>query len=213
LAHQIVDIYLKDKIEPKKKESKKEDTTEVINIEQDVVATYIGNFELEPKFTLTIINEDGNLSVKASGEDALSLTALTTSAFKVIDDEAKIEFIPNEGKIVKLIKLPQDGQIYEATRIKEFDKTAVNLSEFSGDFYSEELLTAIKIKVVDNKLIFCQKKLADKVLIIANSKDTLSGEYWFPFEMKFLRDENKLITGYKISSDRASSILFEKQQQ
>jgi CubicO group peptidase (beta-lactamase class C family) len=213
LAHQIVDIYLKDKIEPKKKESKKEDTTEVINIEQDVLATYIGNFELEPKFTLTIINEDGNLSVKATGEDELSLTALTTTEFKVKDDEAKIEFIPNEGKNVKLIKLHQDGQVYEATRIKEFDKTAVNLSEFSGDFYSEELLTTIKIKVVDNKLIICQKRLDDKILTMANSKDIFKGEYWFPFEMKFLRDENKQITGYKISSDRARNILFEKKAQ
>jgi hypothetical protein len=89
----------------------------------------------------------------------------------------------------------------------------VNLSEFSGDFYSEELLTTIKIKVVDNKLIICQKRLDDKILTMANSKDIFKGEYWFPFEMKFLRDENKQITGYKISSDRARNILFEKKAQ
>jgi CubicO group peptidase (beta-lactamase class C family) len=212
LAHQIVDIYLEDQLEIdlKKEQIKKEVTYEVINVEQDILDTYVGNFELAPDFIITITNEDGIFLAQASDQDVLSLKALSTTEFKVKGVDAKIEFMPNEGSNIKLLKLHQDGQIQEALRVNEFDKNTVNLSTYTGSFYSEELLTTIQIKVVNNQLVFRQKRLEDLALT-ADSKDTFGGEYWFPFEIKFLRDENKLITGYKISSDRARNLLFKKQ--
>jgi hypothetical protein len=100
MAHKVVDIYLKDRIniEPKKEEVKVESNSEVVAIDENGLSTYVGDFELQPGFIITISLNDGQLSVKATGQVEFALTPISTTEYKVEGVEAKIEFITNEGK-------------------------------------------------------------------------------------------------------------------
>ncbi|MCL6273291.1 serine hydrolase [Muricauda sp. 2012CJ35-5] len=211
MAHKVVDIYLKDKIktDDSSNEVSEETNSDDITIDKNVLATYVGAFELQPGFVITISENESQLSAEATGQPMVSLKPISATEFNVDGVDAKIEFIPNEGQNIQLIKLHQGGQIMDAPRIKEFDKTAVVLSDFSGDFYSEELATTYNFTVVGDKLIAKHSRLSDFNLNPVK-KDIFNGEAWFFGQVEFIRDENNTIKGCKVSNGRVRNLYFEK---
>ena len=109
IAHQIVDIYLQDKLKPENKaeEIKEASNSEAITVDENILNTYVGDFELQPGFVISISLNDGKLTGQATGQPAFPLTPISTTEFKVEGIEAEIEFIPNEGDNIKLLKLHQ----------------------------------------------------------------------------------------------------------
>lgn len=213
MAHKVVDIYLKDKIntEPKPKEKEVEDniSAEAISVASEILSTYVGDFELQPGFIIKVSENNGNLSAKATGQPLISLTSLSTTEFEVVGVEAKIEFIPNGGENVTALKLHQGGRIMEAQRVKAFDKTAVVLSNYSGEFYSEELSTTYTFTMVDGKLIAKHSRLSDFDLS-PTKEDVFSGDAWFFGLIEFKRDTNNEITGFSVSNGRVRNLYFKK---
>lgn len=209
MAHKVVDIYLKDEMEPKNEEVKAESSSEVVAVDENVLSTYVGDFELQPGFFITISSNDTQLFAQATGQPEVALTPISTTEYKVDGVEAKIEFITNEGENIKLLKLHQGGQIMEAPRAKVFDKSSVILSDFSGEFYSEELSTTYHFTVVDDSLIAKHSRLSDFNLNPIK-KDMFNGEAWFFTQVEFIRDSNDVITGCKVSNGRVRNLYFEK---
>jgi hypothetical protein len=211
IAHKVVDIYLKDKIktDDSKKEINEESKSGNLTIDQNVLATYVGAFELQPGFIITISENESELSAVATGQPMVSLKPISATEFKVDGVDAKIEFIPNDGQNIELLKLHQGGQIMDAPRVKEFDETAVILSDFTGEFYSEELSTTYNFAVVDNTLVAKHSRLSDFNLNPVK-KDMFNGEAWFFGQVEFIRDENDLIKGCKVSNGRVRNLYFEK---
>ena len=211
LAHKVIDIYLKDKIvaETKKEETKDENSEEEISIDPNILSTYLGSFELQPGFIVTIVEDNGQLTAQATGQSAFPLIPVSTTEFNLDGVDAKVEFIPNNGEKVVLLKVHQGGQIMEAPRLKEFDKTAVDLSDFTGSFYSEELSTTYDFVIVDEKLIAQHSRLSDFDLDPIKI-DTFSSDAWFFGRIEFIRDENKMINGCKVSSGRVRNLYFKK---
>lgn len=211
IAHQVVDIYLKDKLkkEDKPNEPKKDIAPGVFVVDPNIFKTYVGEFELRPGFIITVSTADNELFVQATGQPKFALNPTSNTAFLVKGVDAKIEFIPNEGKNIKLLKLHQGGQIMEAPRLKEFDKSAVSLSDFSGKFYSEELSTTFHFNVVENKLVASNSRLSDFNLSPVK-EDIFNGEAWFFGQVEFIRNSEKIITGFKVSNGRVRNLYFEK---
>ncbi|MBK7871118.1 MAG: DUF3471 domain-containing protein [Saprospiraceae bacterium] len=178
-------------------------------MDETILNTYVGDFELQPGFSIRITINNGQLSGQATGQSAFPLKPLSATEFKVEGVDAKIEFVPNGGDKIKLIKLHQGGQIIDAPRIKEFDKTAVNLSDFSGSFYSEELSTTYDFVVVEDKLIAKHNRLSDFALQPVK-KDMFSSQAWFFGQIEFIRDSNNVITGCKVSSGRVRNLYFKR---
>jgi CubicO group peptidase (beta-lactamase class C family) len=209
MAHKVVDIYLKDKVEPEMKEVKDEEADETVSVGLDVLSTYVGDFELAPGFIIIISESNGKLSAKATGQTLVSLVPLSTTEFKVVGVDANIHFIPNDGENIESFKLHQGGQILEAPRLKAFDKAAVELSDFSGEFYSEELSTTYNFTVVEDKLIAKHSRLSDFNLS-PTKEDMFTGEAWFFGQIEFVRDADGMITGCKVSNGRVRNLYFEK---
>jgi len=211
IAHKVVDIYLKDKqkIETKKEEIKVVPTTENITIDQNILNTYVGSFELQPGFIIKIILENGQLSAHATDQSTNALTPISTTEFNVKGIDAKIEFVPNDGKEVKTIKLHQGGRITDAPRVKEFDNTKVNHSEYIGNYYSEELSTTYHFLVEDGKLTARHQRNSDFTLEPIK-EDMFSGKAWYFGQVEFVRNANGIITGCKVSNGRVRNLLFAK---
>lgn len=211
IAHKVVDIYLKDKIkaEDNHKEIKEESTSEAVALDKKLLATYVGEFELQPGLIITITQQNNVLQAQATGQPIVQLKALSNTKFRVVEIDATIEFVPNEGDNVKLLKLHKDGQITDALRVKAFDKSSIDLSDFSGEFYSEELSTTYNFIVVDDNLVAKHSRLSDFNLMPIK-KNLFNGQVWFFGQIEFIRDENNSVSGFKVSNGRVRNLHFEK---
>ncbi|WP_027076256.1 hypothetical protein [Maribacter antarcticus] len=89
------------------------------------------------------------------------MTPISTAEYKVEGDEAKIKFITNDGKNIERIKLHQEGQIMEVILGEASDKTSVNLSDFSGEYHTEELSTTYYFTIIDDTLDAKHSRLSD----------------------------------------------------
>jgi CubicO group peptidase (beta-lactamase class C family) len=86
------------------------------------------------------------------------------------------------------------------------DIYTVNLRDFVGHYYSDELVTGYTVKLSNDKLIMTHSRLSDIELTrIGDSKFT--GINSFKFELEFIRSEKK-ITGYNISNFGAKNVKF-----
>lgn len=212
MAHKVVDVYLKAKLKAEPvKEVKREESPKTSGVVVDlaVLKTYIGDFELQPGFNISITENNGQLSGQATGQPAFVLKPLSNTEFKVEGVDAKVEFVPNGGNNVNTLKLHQGGRIMDAQRLKEFDKKAVNLSEFSGSFYSEELATTYDFVVVGDKLMAKHSRHSEFELQPVK-KDMFAAQAWFFGQVEFVRDANNGITGCKVSNGRVRNLYFKK---
>lgn len=210
MAHKVVDIYLKDKIKTDKpKEIKEENNAKAVVVDENVVGTYVGDFELQPGVIISIRSIDNQLSAIAKGQPKVALTPISTTEYTIEGVEAKIEFIPNKGENIKLLKIHQGGQIMEAQRVQVFDTSSVILSDFSGEFYSEELSTTYNFTVVKENLVAKHSRLSDFNLNPIK-ENMFEGEARFFGQVEFIRDKNNIITGCKVSSGGVRNLYFKK---
>jgi CubicO group peptidase (beta-lactamase class C family) len=211
MAHRIVDIYLEDLIEksPEEEDQKEMESDDPISVDQDILETYLGDFQLRPDLVIGIKESGGKLIAAATGQPDANLIPQTKTEFALEGLEIKIEFIPNEGEKVKLLKLHQGGMIFDAFRVLPFDASALNLSDYSGTYYSEELGTEYQFTLKEDKLVATHIRLGD-ISLNPTKEDMFSGEAWFFSQIEFVRDENQSITGCKVSAGRVRNVWFSK---
>lgn len=213
MAHEITDIYLKDliKTKPKNDVAVPDTGKDKITIDQKTIRSYMGDYELQPGFIISITEDSGQLLAQATGQQKVTLIALSQTKFKIAGVEAQITFIPAENEKVESFKLEQRGQIMNALRIIAYDKTSVDLSKFTGRFYSEELSTEYEFVVEGNKLIARHNRHSD-IALDPIKKDMFSGSEWFFNRIEFIRDADDKISGCKVSSGRVRNLLFLKEK-
>jgi CubicO group peptidase (beta-lactamase class C family) len=213
MAHKITDIYLRDLIKTKSKNDVAASDTgnDKITVDQKTKKSYMGDYELQPGFNISITEDSGQLLAQATGQQKVTLIALSQTKFKIADVEAEITFIPAENEKVESFKLEQGGQIMNAQRIIEFDKSSVDLSKFTGKFYSEELSTEYEFMTEGDKLIARHSRHSD-IALDPIKKDMFSGSEWFFSRIEFIRDADDKISGCKVSSGRVRNLLFLKEE-
>lgn len=218
MAHKIADIYLADQMTAESREEEddgvKEDDEdgerEEIAVDASLLVSYVGEYELQPGFIISITETDGQLYGQATNQQKLPLKPLSATEFSVEEVQAKIAFAADSGGRVTLLKLHQGGRITDAPRVVPFDKSAVQLAEFTGRFYSEELSTAYEF-TVGEKLIARHSRLSD-IELNPVKKDMFAGNAWFFGQTQFVRDANNVITGCKVSSGRVRNVWFRKME-
>ena len=213
MAHKITDIYLKDliKAKPKNDVAASDTGNDKIIIDQKTRKSYLGDYELQPGFIISITEDSGQLLAQATGQQIVTLIPVSQTKFKIADVEAEITFIPAVDEKVESFKLEQGGQIMNAPKIIEFDKSSVDLSKYTGKFYSEELSTAYEFMIEGNKLIARHSRHSD-IALDPIKKDMFSGNEWFFNRIEFIKDSDDKISGCKVSSGRVRNLLFLKEK-
>ncbi|WP_373521612.1 serine hydrolase domain-containing protein, partial [Aquiflexum sp.] len=210
LAHDVADIFLEGIVEKEGLEKTEIDIAEEeFEVDLNTILNYVGDYELEPSVILSIRENDGKLSVKPTGEPLFSLMAISEKKFKVGDLGFIIEFQPDSGGNVETLILNAWDNPREAKKIEPFDHSTLNLSDYEGSYYSEELSTFYTLVVEDEILIGKHNRHPD-IHFIPIKKDDFSGNSWFFGQAKFVRDESRNIIGMKASSGRVRNIHFEK---
>jgi CubicO group peptidase (beta-lactamase class C family) len=113
-------LIFKNKGEPTiwNKTNKPVPTVMEIDVDESILDTYVGDYELGPNFILTITREKNQLITQATGQGKIEIFAESETKFFVKVIDAQLEFIKDtSGKVVRLI-LTQGGQKMEAKKIK-----------------------------------------------------------------------------------------------
>ena len=211
MAHKLADIYLEKALtpEPAIDSIASGSPEENVAVDRETLGTYVGEYELQPGFIIAITEESGQLFGRATNQPKVLLRPLSATKFTVEGDIAIIDFFPDSGGQVKLLKLHQNGRTMDAPRAIPFDKSAVKLSDFTGRFFSPELSTTYHFALVDNKLMAQHDRLSD-IELKPLKKDMFSGNVWFFGQTAFTRDADGIINGCKVSSGRVRNLRFQK---
>lgn len=92
---------------------------------------------------------------------------------------------------------------------KPVKESNVNLKDFEGRFYSEELSTDYRAKARNGKLVLTHTRLSD-VELTETGKDKFAGNIEFAVEVAFVRNKDNAVTGFKISNFGAKNVRFDK---
>jgi len=88
-------------------------------------------------------------------------------------------------------------------------KHSGNLKDFAGEYYSDELGTSYRFVVRGETLVMTHLKLEDiELKRTGDNKFSGSGPETFAFEMEFLRNEKRVVTGFSISNFGAKNVRF-----
>ena len=199
MAHKLADIYLEKALspEPAIDSIASGSPEENVAVDRETLGTYVGEYELQPGFIIAITEESGQLFGRATNQPKVLLRPLSATKFTVEGDIAIIDFFPDSGGQVKLLKLHQNGRTMDAPRAIPFDKSAVKLSDFTGRFFSPELSTTYHFALGDNKLMAQHDRLSD-IELKPLKKDMFSGNVWFFGQTEFTRDADGIINGCKV---------------
>jgi len=213
LGLKIADIYLEGSFTDKKPKENKKNISEKgdMVVSSEILKAYCGQYELAPGMMIDITMEGNTLFGTAPGQSKLTLSPMSETEFSIQGVDGKVSFIRNtNGGIEKLI-LSLSGNNSPAKKI-EFDASSLNLVDYTGDFYSAELGTIYSFRINENKL-FAEHIRTDNVELTPTGNDLFSGNQWFFNEVEFLRDTENKVIGFKVSSGRCKSIMFDKLNQ
>ena len=91
--------------------------SKVFAVEESVLETYVGVYELAPNFTITITRKGSQLFGQATGQGQFELFAKSATEFFLKVVEAQVTFTSKDGK-VESMTLFQGGQVLPGKRIK-----------------------------------------------------------------------------------------------
>jgi len=222
LTNRVANIFLRKEIDAVKKEikktakpegNKKASKAKAANVSIDPLQLkeFEGSYRVVPGVVLSIGLEEGKLHVKATGQKKEPLAALSPTRFVAEQIGAQIDFIVADDKSVSELKLRFGGQSYKCARVEPFDKANVDLTEFTGTYYSPELSTNYRFVIKDEKLVIQHTRNEDFRAQPIDVDLFASGPVLG--QIKFVRDQDDNVVGCTMSNSRVLNLRFEKVQE
>lgn len=87
---------------------------------------------------------------------------------------------------------------------------AAELAEFEGDYYTTELDTTYMLRVCGDQLVAYHRRHDDIRLTYAG--DHFIGDVWFFPEIRFERDGDGRVTGFRLTGNRVGNLYFERRR-
>ncbi len=91
---------------------------EEIEVAQDILTSYVGEYELRPSFVMNVTHEDGDLFVQATGQGKVPVFAESETKFFAREVNAQFSFTVDELGTVTALTLHQNGRNQPALRRK-----------------------------------------------------------------------------------------------
>jgi CubicO group peptidase (beta-lactamase class C family) len=208
IARDVADVYLVDVIKKKEKKTKKEEQKE---IEPDMswYEKFAGKYYFEPGNIMTISKGKNQLMVQWDGRKKVKLIPLSDTEFTNPDREGKLTFyLNNIGDVTKL-EFTQGDNVMTGEKFEPANLSAYQLKEFLGDYHSDELGTNYTMVILDGKLV-AQHQRHSNVRLNPTKKDMFLGGQWFFRQVRFTRNSENHVTGFRLSGGRVRNLLFEK---
>ncbi len=206
LAHEIVDIYLQNKIQIQRKEplpSPKPRVGKLLS-KKNGLHKYKGKYKLSSNSLIGVDINNGKLTYQIDGDGKHHLEAISYNKFYAKSTNTQIHFNADEQGIIRSMNLIMGGKNSKAQKL-----VTTQLQDFTGSFYSGELSTTYTIQLIQGKLIVKHQRIQDFELFPLG-EDAFKARPWFFKNIKFIRNKNNEIIGCRVSSNRAKNVAFKK---
>ncbi|MDP5137379.1 serine hydrolase [Rheinheimera baltica] len=179
----------------------------------ETLASYTGDFELLGGLIYSVTQDGTQLYLQIIGGAKQPLTHLADNEFSFGDEGRKLRFGAVNTKNVEKITLVEGiygGQtlVGERVAIPSINAESVNLTEFTGRYYSQELDTTYKLVLEDNQLK--AKNLRSEVYLTPFDTNTFSGNTGFFLRAKFIRNNVSQVAALEVSGTLINKLKFEK---
>ena len=214
-AYTVADIFLEESMSAKANTNSEEpkasggDSTEVeVTVDAATLKKYVGKYELRPGLVITAMEVKGELFLQATGRPRWAAKAISETRFQLESAGAEVSFHKDSSEEFNLLKLNRNGQTMDGPRQSPFDEESVDLSDFVGKFHSNELSTDYTLVVEQGKLVANHPR-HDDVNLTPVKKDCFQTQRLFG-QVKFVRDERNVVSGFEISNERVRNLVFSK---
>lgn len=205
IAYNIAYIYLKNDFIS---EDTSKDETIKVDVTSEVLDSYVGEYEVEVGSILNITKQNSSLLVKMKYPFEYIFNPQKQNVFINNELNMKIEFI-DDYTVNKNLNFTKNGTTKLCKRLKNYDKSTINKSEYIGNYYSDELETKYEVILEDNKLLLKHFKTDDREMVL-HYEDTFLLKPYSYFSLQMKKNKKNSITGFTISTPRSKNIWFKK---
>jgi len=205
LANQVADIILKDVFPAQEKIETDEGAVPARQPEKLNLKQLAGNYELQAGMVLKVTLENDTLVVEQSWDKVVYQIVRTDGNTFVIphNDGILFTFSKVEDGFSQQLEVLQSGNKMHLYRKPTMDPSQVNLADYAGDYYSQELDVTYHFRLEDDILVVQIDKKATAVCSISGP-DAIS---MYLGLARFRRGEGK-ITGFELDSGRVKNLKF-----
>jgi hypothetical protein len=137
----------------------------------------------------------------------VNLTATSDSTFTLTGVAASVTFHINEDAAADSLTLHQNGN--HIARKIAFTLAPDQMAEYAGRYFSDEIETLYTVVLKDDTLVMRHYQISDDLELAPTTEDTFGSG--FPItSVRFVRDDDGQITGFKASNGRTRDVLFGK---
>ncbi len=209
IPNAIAEVFFEEQLqETEEAEEEEEQLTEFEYNPEDFDAL-TGRYELSimPGFVLTFSRDGERIYTQATNQPEIDLTATTDSTFNLIGVNAAITFHRNEDGTADSLTLHQNG--HHIAKKLHWEPSEEEIQSYTGRYFSEEIETFFTVSLKDSSLMLQNYQFEEASTLSPVNKDSFSAG--FPIsEVKFLRNEEGVVTGFEASNGRTRGVLFEK---
>lgn len=203
-AYEIAEFYLS---------ALPQTTPKTKGISKKTLESYSGDYEILGGLSYTITQDNQQLYLQIMGAKKQLLTHLTDNEFSFGNEGRKLRFgSKNHTKVNKitLVEGIYGGQLIDGQRVvlPSFNSNMLELSEFTGRFYSQELDTTYEFIIENNQLK--AQNLRSEVYLTPYDTDRFSGNTGFFLRANFIRNKDSEISGIEVSGTLINKLKFVK---
>ena len=180
-----------------------------VDVPAATLRRYAGKYQMTTLggLLLTVEEQAGQLRLQLPGQPALPLRSTSMTAFDVVGAPARITFNTAPDGAVEGITFQQDGAQHPGKRAGE-TAAAVDLTQFVGRYFSEEMETFYDLSVEGRQLVIRHRRFGP-VALTHTTGDTFSATLPVS-QVVFRRDAQGVVTGFEAGNGRARDIAFKK---
>ena len=207
MANQVADILLKDKlienIDKKDKKVKFDITEDEFQLSQ-----LIGNYEIQPGVVARLSIKNDSLNVLQTWDKSTyNILKVSGNTFQISGNEnLSFSFSNLKDGFTQTLKVLQGDSETIAARKKEIDTSGINLKDYVGSYYSNELDVNYNFEIENEILFFRIENTSSTIECIISDLDQFSTETGL---VRFQRKDG-LISGFELDSGRVKNLKFKK---
>ena len=214
LSYRVADVFLEDQYvsEPDEKTSEETDPEpkdpeseeETVQYEMEQLT---GKFEVAPGTVAEISIQNDSLHVlQLWNKSEYNLYRTGNNTFE-ISNESSVQFTFSELKdgYAQVLTVMQNGSEIPAKRLLDTDLSNLNMSEYTGDYYSREIDATYQILLKGDSIIAKIPNTSAMDLNLINLDEFITEG----IQVRFMR-LNKAISGFELDAGRVQNLKFEK---
>jgi hypothetical protein len=166
----------------------------------------------QDSFIIRVERLNSSLVIHQLMDPNIRLYPESTNKFFLKDGVERYSFQRDgEGQVNQLTIHTSQGGEFQLKKLDPKVSGYDSVEDLLGEYYSDELKTTYRIEIREDQLIATHFQ-NEKVFLVRVDGDHYFGDAWWFSEVKFIRDENDNVIGFRLDADQDSvqNVLFVK---